>query len=514
MASARCAAALLVGSLLSPGAASGQDFESRGFRLTPPSPHESTAENLAAGKALYEDNCEQCHGAEGDGQGLMADLLDPRPRDFRRGIYKIRRTMQGELPTDLDLFQIVGKGMPGTSMPEWQGILNDAQIWQVVDYIKSFSEDFADYPAEQEFLIDGLPDASPESIARGAEVYVKAECSKCHGEGGRGNGPSASEQEDEWGNRIWPADLTQPWALRGGSTAEDLYRTLTTGVNGTPMPSFSDAWNHDDLAHLANYLQSIGREPVWGEIVRGTKTDSIPEDPFAPAWDEVPALDVRLAGQIIQRPRLFNPSVQSVNVRALFDDRELALLLVWHDRFEDNGDNGKPMDQVSVFFPARELEEGKKPYFLMGDRRRPVDTWQWSATGGSETFIARGMDDVTPRPSQVGGHGAYRDGEYRVVLRRGLASSQEDEVAFTPGEMIPIAWNVWDGDRNEAGKQRAISRWYYLVLEPETPLTAYLWPIAVIILAAFGELVGLRVLRRRWANEQPQTPATQQVRES
>jgi DMSO reductase family type II enzyme heme b subunit len=514
MESARCALALLVGSLLVASVAAAQDFEARGFRLAPSSPRETSAENLATGKTLYGDNCEQCHGDEGDGQGVMADLLDPRPRDFRRGVYKIRRTMQGELPTDEDLFRIVRNGMPGTSMPAWQGILGDAQIWQLVDYIKSFSEDFADYPAEQQFLIDGLPDATPESIEQGAEVYVKAECAKCHGESGRGNGPSASEQEDEWENKIWPADLTQPWAFRGGSTAEDLYRTLTTGVNGTPMPSFSDAWAHEDLAHLANYLQSIGREPAWGEIVRATKTDSIPEDPFAPAWDAVPALDIRLAGQVIQRPRLFNPSVQSLNVRALFDDRELALLLVWNDRFEDAGDNGKPSDRVSVLFSARELEEGKKPYFLMGDRQRPVDSWQWSAAGGSETFFARGMDEVTPRPSPVTGLGEYRDGEYRVVLRRGLAVSQDDEVAFSPGQMIPIAWNVWDGDRDEQGKQRAISRWYYLLLEPETPWTTYVWPIAVIFLAAVGEMVGLRVLRQRWANEEPQAPARKLVPES
>ncbi len=503
MARARCAGALLVGSLLVPALAAAQDFEARGFRLDPTSPRQATDENLAAGKILYDQNCSQCHGEKGDAQGVVADLLDPRPRDFRRGIYKIRRTPQGDLPTDEDLFRIIGNGMPGTSMPAWRALLSDAQIWQLVDYIKGFSEDFADYPAEQQFVLDGRPDASPESIARGAEVYMQAECAKCHGESGRGNGPSAFEQEDEWQNRIWPADLTQPWALRGGSTAEDLYRTVTTGVNGTPMPSFSDAWKHEDLAHLANYLHSIGREPIWGEIVRGTKTDYIPEDPFAPAWDEVPALDVRLAGQVIQHPRLFNPSVQSLNVRALFDDRELALLLIWHDRFADNGEDGKPSDRVSVAFSARELEEGKKPYFLMGDRKRPVDSWQWSAGGGTETFLARGMDEVIPRPSPVSGLGMYRDGEYRVVLRRSLAASQDHEVAFSPGEMIPIAWNVWDGDRDEEGKRRAISRWYYLLLEPETPWTTYFWPFVVVVLTAGGEAFGLRRLRQRWASREP-----------
>ncbi len=87
MAGARYAVALLIGSLLVPGVAAAQDFEARGFRLGPTSPRQATAENLAAGKALYNENCSQCHGEKGDAQGVVADLLNPRPRDFRRGIY-------------------------------------------------------------------------------------------------------------------------------------------------------------------------------------------------------------------------------------------------------------------------------------------------------------------------------------------------------------------------------------------------------------------------------------------
>ena len=284
----------------------------------------------------------------------MADQLDPRPRDFRRGIYKIRRTIQGELPTDDDLFRIISNGMPGTSMPVWRDRLSDVQIWQLVHYLKGFSLDFEDYPAEQEFVLEGKIESTPESIARGGEVYEKAECAKCHGVSGRGNGPSAATLEDEWEFRIYPADLTHPWIFRGGSSVDDLYRTLTTGVNGTPMPSFSDAWNAEDLWHLANYLHSIGREPKWGEIVRGAKTEAVPDDPFDEVWDRVPSIDIRLAGQIIQRPRLFNPSVQSLTVQALFDEQELALLLTWNDRFENQGQDEKPSDRVSVLFPARE----------------------------------------------------------------------------------------------------------------------------------------------------------------
>ena len=137
----------------------------------------------------------------------------------------------------------------------------------------------------------------------------------------------------------------------------------------------------------------------------------------------------------------------------------------------------------------------------MGDRRNPVDSWRWSADSGIETFLSRGMNDVKPRSSPVTGKSEFRDGQYRVILRRSLRTGGEDEVEFIPGKMIPIAWNVWDGQYGEDGKRRAISRWYYLLLEPETPWTTWLWPVVVALLAAGGEVLGLRRLRKRWAVE-------------
>ena len=164
-----------------------------------------------------------------------------------------------------------------------------------------------------------------------------------------------------------------------------------------------------------------------------------------------------------------------------------------------------------MLFPAHEMEEGKKPYFLMGDRKRPVDAWQWSAGAGTETFLARGMDDVKPRTSPVTGRGVYREGQYRVLLRRSLEVDRDDTVVFTPGRMIPIAWNVWDGENAEEGKQRAISRWYYLLIEPETPWTTWLWPFVVMALTAGAEVFGLRRLRRHWASQKPAAPTLPEV---
>ena len=70
------------------------------------------------GKEVYQKNCAHCHGVEGRGDGSAAENLLPQPRDFTRGLYKIRSTQSGQLPTDQDLFDIITEGMPGSSMPD------------------------------------------------------------------------------------------------------------------------------------------------------------------------------------------------------------------------------------------------------------------------------------------------------------------------------------------------------------------------------------------------------------
>ena len=110
----------------------------------------ATPELVAKGKVVYEKRCGFCHGEKGDGNGPVADYLHPRPRDFTKGLYKFRTTKTGESPTDEDIFRTVSLGAPGTGMPAWaEGTfrLPEDELWQVVFYIKSFFEDFADLSA-------------------------------------------------------------------------------------------------------------------------------------------------------------------------------------------------------------------------------------------------------------------------------------------------------------------------------------------------------------------------------
>ncbi len=76
------------------------------------SQNEAQMISTTRGKALYETHCAPCHGDSGMGDGALARLQWPRPRDFTAGIFKYRAT-RGPIPSDTDLLQTMKIGIPG-----------------------------------------------------------------------------------------------------------------------------------------------------------------------------------------------------------------------------------------------------------------------------------------------------------------------------------------------------------------------------------------------------------------
>lgn len=228
---------------------------------------------LEKGRQVFEQNCAICHGPLGDGRGMAGMMVRTKPRDFRPGAFKFRSTPSGSLPTDEDLFQTISRGLRGTGMIG-QDDLPQAERWAVVAYLKTFSERFQREKPQPPIPVPEPPPRAPELIAKGREVYQKAECFKCHGTDGRGDGPSAPDLKDDWGYPIQAADLTRP--LKRGSTPEAIYRTLVTGLNGTPMPSYEGALTDEELWALSFYVVSLNtgilsahqsREEAAGQMV-------------------------------------------------------------------------------------------------------------------------------------------------------------------------------------------------------------------------------------------------------
>lgn len=211
--------------------------------------------NVKTGKLVYERYCLSCHGAEGNGQGEAAEYMAVKPRDYRQGTFKWRTTPSGSLPLDSDLEHTLINGLYGTYMPTWRA-LDERSRRDVIAYIKTFSPRFKAEKPQDPIVIPPDPGYNEASVERGAKVYAKYNCSQCHGAGGQGDGPSAHELKDDWGNPIVPYDLTKGH-VKCGDQSTDIYRVFMTGLAGTPMPTFADSMGSADAWDLVHFIQSL-----------------------------------------------------------------------------------------------------------------------------------------------------------------------------------------------------------------------------------------------------------------
>lgn len=224
----------------------------------PPAGPELSAQLQARGKELFAENCASCHGEEGDGKGVCAPFLAPQPRDFTSGTYRFKSTPGNEMPTDKDLFRTISIGLHGTGMPPWKFLLPEEDLWALVAYVKTFSTFFEDYPAPPAVELGDEPAAvTAEYVERGRQIYQGAECAKCHGDEGYGDGLSAPTLVDTFGFAISPRNFHKPSQFKRGHTLRDVALTIHTGNNGTPMPAYGDAFTAEQVWDLAAYVLSL-----------------------------------------------------------------------------------------------------------------------------------------------------------------------------------------------------------------------------------------------------------------
>lgn len=233
---------------------------------------------LKLGEKVYRENCIACHGEKGNGNGPSASTLKTKPRDFTTGVFKFHSTPSGSLPLDEDILRTISKGVRGTSMLA-QLQLSQEERSAVVQYLKTLSPRFEKQKPGQSISIPARPQEDKELISLGETLYKDAGCVSCHGSGGKGDGPSAEGLKDSWGFPIRPADLTLK-PFKSGADPEDLYRTLSTGLDGTPMPSYADSLTPEERWNLVFYILSIatherprGMMGLVGEETQGMMTD-------------------------------------------------------------------------------------------------------------------------------------------------------------------------------------------------------------------------------------------------
>ena len=512
------------------------------------------------GHQVYIERCSFCHGLMGDGNGPAADYMDPRPRDFTLGIFKFRTTQSGELPTNEDLFRTISTGLSGTGMQAFDSDiikngLTEAERWAVIAYIKTFAFEFQD--PELDPVATGMVISLPENmapynemtIARGKEVFEHAKCWECHGKQGRGDGQKSFDRTDDWGFPIRIRNLTLPWNIKAGSDVSDIYMRFSTGILGTPMPSFVDAISAEERWDLASYIKSLQVERSASEVVKAQLTEGdLPADPLDERWNTIEPTSFRLAGQVIGAPRWQNPSIDLVSVKAMFNTSEIVFLLSWDDPFKDVihkpseevdfQQAGQPgayssyvpahgaiprqletfRDSVALQFPAKTVTGTRKPHFFRGNSSAAVNLWVWKSDAAEQGLRASDEMNVrgwkqTPKvqdeeDQQVVSSAVWAEGRWQVLMKRALLTDDSNDVQFERGRFIPLALNAWDGSNGEHGLIMSLSSWYYLVLAEPTPISAYIIALLAVILSGWLGVLLMRKAQthgRAQAREQTKT---------
>jgi cytochrome c oxidase cbb3-type subunit 2 len=260
---------------------------------------------IPQGKQVYERRCSGCHGVNGDGKGPAARFFKTRPRDFTKGIFKFRSTSGGpnSLPSDQDLFITISHGLWGTPMPPWYKISAEERI-AVIQYIKTFSPRWQQEKVNPRIEIPPEPPVTPASIQRGKQHFNKI-CFTCHGQDGKGDGPLAGSLTDTWGHSVTPADFTRPAGAPGGvklgHDSTHIFKTIMTGVGGTPMPNFADTFTSDQVWDIVHFVQSLrvkahmkelrdaGMAKAQSDMARQALWDGLSQAPLKTAHADQPA---------------------------------------------------------------------------------------------------------------------------------------------------------------------------------------------------------------------------------
>ena len=304
----------------------------------------------------------------------------------------------------------------------------------------------------------------------------------CHGNTGKGDGPSSKKLTDSQGYPIIPKDFTSGVYL-GGGTNRDLYLRFVGGMDGTPMPSYGNLAEvlgkpkeeENKLAWaLVHYVKSLevkkfdeSIKPLEnGKLIAAKTNRSIQLEEFfygkGGLWKNVVSYSIPTS-------RLWqsdNVNYQMVNVQAVYNSKYIALKLEWEDHSQDQG-----LYLVQDFQDGAAIQfsiDGTKGFHGMGSKDHPTDIWYWKAewqmrvdektNSDIELAYANRVSDsnVDTYPSLMNDI-AYLSGRDagNINSEAGKTSPVENVTAIGPQTVTPLPENaqevtgngVWDGQK-------------------------------------------------------------------
>ena len=180
--------------------------------------------SLVRGAAVYQEQCAQCHGPTGRGDGPKAKHLEgPSPASLadREGMSTV---------SPVDMYRKLTIGVAGTAMPQFEETLSPEDRWAVATYVATLRAD--------------------EGLVREGEGRYATTCASCHGATGGGDGPLAATLS------VRPPAL-RDLAVQGRFTDREFEGLILRGRPGTAMPGFARTLDPGDPAKIVAFLRVL-----------------------------------------------------------------------------------------------------------------------------------------------------------------------------------------------------------------------------------------------------------------
>jgi len=436
---------------------------------------------------VYTRHCTPCHGERGRGDGPAARFLDPPPRDFDRGAFRLVSTTNG-VPTDNDLFEVIAGGLPGTAMVPYAH-LGGATVRDLVGVIRGFTrkglrDRLADDAYDEEELetwirddttpgpilaVSDEPLDTVDSQSRG-RLHYQTNCAACHGADARG-APMIGKVTSE-GYAVQPRDLTRG-ILRGGRSPEHIFQRIRLGMPGTPMPALTiDALDDRGVWDMVHYLRTVMprnattlHDAVRLRIPVKRVDRPLPVSASDPRFQEATEVHMALAPL-----RAHEATTPGISVRAVHDGDMIVFLAVYMDPTW-NG-TGAPDEGPPDGLAARITHLAEAPVMPMPGLALPLDRALWLA-GPMPVPEDPVFDGATPRfanPDRVcrapvrpqqAGSGTWKNNVWTVILPIRPIKAQR----ITKGGTMPASFALFDGALRRGPLPVAFSHWHLLVFE-------------------------------------------------
>jgi mono/diheme cytochrome c family protein len=180
--------------------------------------------DLARGAQLFAQHCTQCHGEMGRGDGplVASGELPTPPTDFTDPA-----TANSQRP--IEWYNTITNGRIENLMPPWRDTLSEAERWAVAMYTYTMWY-------------------TPDWLTLGQETWA-ANCARCHGETGRGDGPDAADINRPVGDMTIQSEVV---AISDNS----LFNIVTEG-SGENMPAFADELSVEQRWAVVSYARTL-----------------------------------------------------------------------------------------------------------------------------------------------------------------------------------------------------------------------------------------------------------------